>query len=150
MTETIVAAASVILRHAGRYLLVERARGDSAGQFAFPGGRADPDETPEATARRELREETGLEAGELSEYARFRIESTHGLVYALTVFVATHNGIGETVADDDAASVIWVTAAQSMHLDMPVSVRACIAALEDGVPLGDVPGLVGGGDIPPR
>ena len=27
MTETIVAAASVILRHAGRYLLVERARG---------------------------------------------------------------------------------------------------------------------------
>ena len=150
MTETIVAAASVILRHAGRYLLVERARGDSAGQFAFPGGRADPEETPEATARRELREETGLEACELHEYARFRIDTAHDVTYALTVFVGMHDGAGEAVADDDAASVIWVTAAQAMHLDMPASVRACIAALEEGVPLGDVPGLVGGGDIPPR
>lgn len=46
-------------------LLTLRARGLSrhGGQFACPGGRVDPGETVEETARRELREELGLELG---------------------------------------------------------------------------------------
>lgn len=132
----------MILRHEGRYLLVERARGDSAGQYAFPGGRADDGETPEATARRELREETGLVAGALNRYARFRIEAARDLIYMLTVFVGAHDGIGEAIADDDAASVVWVTAAEAVHLDMPQSVHACIEALENDLPLANVPELV--------
>ena len=34
-----------------------------AGQWAFPGGRIDPGETPEQTALREMREEVGLDLG---------------------------------------------------------------------------------------
>ncbi|HZG91786.1 MAG TPA: CoA pyrophosphatase [Pseudonocardia sp.] len=47
------------------FLLTRRAaalRGHP-GQWALPGGRADPDETPGQTARRELAEELGLELG---------------------------------------------------------------------------------------
>ncbi len=148
---TVIAASSVILRHEGRYLLVERARGTGTGQFAFPGGRADAGETPEATARRELREETGLEAGRLNEYARFRIEVTGDIAFLLTVFTGDHDGRGTAIAADDAASLRWVTAAESLHLNMPPSVHACIAALEKGVPLpNDCPELVAVAEAQPR
>jgi 8-oxo-dGTP pyrophosphatase MutT (NUDIX family) len=51
------------------FLLTRRAtslRGHP-GQWALPGGRADPGETPGATARRELAEELGLELGPEAE-----------------------------------------------------------------------------------
>jgi 8-oxo-dGTP pyrophosphatase MutT (NUDIX family) len=47
------------------FLLTERAAGlrSHGGQYALPGGRLDPGETPAATALRELGEETGLRLG---------------------------------------------------------------------------------------
>lgn len=56
-------AVCVMPPSAGETLLItRRARGlrSHAGQWALPGGRRDPGETLEATALRELREETGL------------------------------------------------------------------------------------------
>ncbi|MQY01989.1 NUDIX hydrolase [Actinomadura macrotermitis] len=44
--------------------LIRRAyRGRNAGQWGLPGGRADPGESPEQAALRELEEELGLRAG---------------------------------------------------------------------------------------
>lgn len=42
-------------------LILKRAVGAATGAWYAPGGVLDPGETPEACARRELREETGLE-----------------------------------------------------------------------------------------
>ncbi|MCB9664059.1 MAG: NUDIX domain-containing protein [Alphaproteobacteria bacterium] len=57
------AAASACLVDLARGLvLVGERRVAPAGGLAFPGGRAEPGEEPEATARRELREETGMDA----------------------------------------------------------------------------------------
>jgi len=49
-----------------RFLFTERSSGlkHHAGQFALPGGRIDPGETPERTALRELEEEVGLRVEE--------------------------------------------------------------------------------------
>jgi 8-oxo-dGTP diphosphatase len=44
----------------GRLLLVRRAKDPGAGLWDLPGGFCDPSEHPEATARREVEEETGL------------------------------------------------------------------------------------------
>jgi mutator protein MutT len=48
------------------FLFTERSSGlkHHAGQFALPGGRIDPGETPERAALRELEEEVGLGLGE--------------------------------------------------------------------------------------
>ena len=53
-------ASSAIVERDGRFLLVRRRNPPAADLFAFPGGRAEPGETPEQTAIRELFEETGL------------------------------------------------------------------------------------------
>jgi ADP-ribose pyrophosphatase YjhB (NUDIX family) len=61
----IILAYSTVILHdsAGRVLLQRRT---DLPVWGFPGGVLEPDETVEACARRELAEETGLEAGPLS------------------------------------------------------------------------------------
>lgn len=66
-----VVVAAALLREAddgGRHLLIARRTRPAAiaGLWEFPGGKLEPDEAPEAGARRELREELGVEV-ELGE-----------------------------------------------------------------------------------
>ena len=57
---TVVAAA--LIDSDGRVLLAQRPPGKSmAGLWEFPGGKLDPNETPEAALTRELHEELGID-----------------------------------------------------------------------------------------
>lgn len=51
-----------VVRRAGSLLIVQRARPPSAGRWGFPGGVQELGETVFETARRELAEETGVDA----------------------------------------------------------------------------------------
>ncbi|HEX5096948.1 MAG TPA: NUDIX hydrolase [Acidimicrobiia bacterium] len=64
---TLYALATVVYAERdGEILLLKRAGGALTGQWFMPGGAVDPGERPEAAARRELLEESGLEIdGEL-------------------------------------------------------------------------------------
>ncbi len=93
-----------------RVLLVRRGRDPFQGCWALPGGFLDMDEAPEAGARRELREETGLEIEgpiyPLGFYAgpdRDPRGRTISLAYAAAV-PASKVAIR---AGDDAADAAW-------------------------------------------
>lgn len=66
----------------------------------LPSGAIDPGETPEQAARRELREETGCEAGELELLGRLhvdsgRLETRQWAYFAADVRVADNEWAGE-------------------------------------------------------
>lgn len=64
-------AASVVVLRRDSVLMVERGRPPFQGLWSFPGGRAEPGEEAEATARRELFEESRLEIGAMTRLGAF-------------------------------------------------------------------------------
>ena len=102
----------VLFDAAGRVLLIRRGKPPRLGEWSLPGGRQELGETVEATARRELAEETGCTAGPL------RLVDVVDLItrapdqrvrfhYTLVDFCGRHAG-GVAVAGSDVTEVAWV------------------------------------------
>ncbi len=61
MSETLVVVGAAVV-HEGRVLTARRTTPpEAAGRWEFPGGKVEPDETPEAALVREVREELGCD-----------------------------------------------------------------------------------------
>jgi len=112
----------VVVVKQGRVLLVRRAKAPLAGRWSLPGGRQRLGERVRDTARREVREETGLdvevtalldvidslvrvEAGELAYH------------YTLVDFLAEWRA-GGAVAASDAAEVVWADPADLARYEL--------------------------------
>ena len=101
----------VVVFKAGRVLLVRRAKPPRQGDWALPGGRQRLGETVREAARREVREETGLEVevtallGVVDSLHR-DAEGRIAYHYTLIDFLAAWRA-GQCVAGGDAAEVAW-------------------------------------------
>ncbi len=120
--------ASVALWRDGSVLLVQPKSGPYKGKWSLPGGHLAFGERLIEAARRELREETGIEATIGNPVGIFEIvvdqpEPAHFVVMA---FAGTYQS-GEAVAGDDAAAVRWVPAAELDALDITQQSRDAIA-----------------------
>ena len=110
-----VGVGAVVVR-AGRALLVRRAHEPRKGEWSLPGGLLDLGESLVDAARREVKEETGLEVevGPMIEtFDRVHRDGEGRIRYHFVIvdFVCWSNE-GEAVAGSDAEAVAWVTADQ--------------------------------------
>ncbi len=93
-------------------LLVRRGKPPNVGSWTLPGGAQELGETTAEAARRELREETGLEVGELHMAAAvdsIRRDETGRVQFHYTIvdFACAWQG-GEPAARSDVTEAIWV------------------------------------------
>ncbi len=110
------------LRRGDRLLLVLRGRAPSQGHYAFPGGHVEAGETLEGAARRELMEETGLEAKSLAPLVMLRVEGD-AIAYDLQVFSGNSAG-GKARAASDADAADFFTLAEMEEMPLLESVLA--------------------------
>lgn len=96
----------ILVRH-GRVLLGKRAGSHGAGTWALPGGHLEYGESIEACARREVREETGLELRSI-EPAPYTNDFMPGESrHYVTCFVHAHAGPGEPRILEPEKCLAW-------------------------------------------
>ena len=111
-----IRAAVIVLEERGRWLVQRRAdTGLLPGLWEFPGGRIERGESPEEAARRELYEETGLEAGGLTRLGSVRHAYSHFSV-ELHAFLGRPRGRSPARTSPGRR---WVTPLQLAHLPLP-------------------------------
>ncbi len=111
-----VVGVGVVVVEEEEILLIRRSRPPGKGLWTVPGGKVRYGETLRDTARREAREETGLEVevGEVAWVGEI-IDEGHHIV--ITDFFATVVG-GRLGAGDDAADAAWVPLGETRKLPL--------------------------------
>jgi ADP-ribose pyrophosphatase YjhB (NUDIX family) len=122
---------SVAVWRDGEVLLVRRGRAPLAGSWSFPGGGVALGERLEEAARREVLEETGIDATIVRQidHAEIILRDGDGLVerhYVLIVFAARAIS-GEACAGDDAAEARWIGPTELACLNLTEDTRRIIA-----------------------
>ena len=125
--EPIEVLAGVIADARGRILLARRTEGrDLAGLWEFPGGKREPDETPEQALARELREELGIEpeigprlitVPHRYPHKRLRLDVRH-----IDAWTGSPKGL-------DGQALAWVPPHKLASYAMPAADRPVVAAL---------------------
>jgi ADP-ribose pyrophosphatase YjhB (NUDIX family) len=116
-----IVAALAVVRRGERVLLAQRSLPPGIGRWGFPGGMQELGETIEAGARRELMEETGIDAEPVSVLTAFnairRDEAARVRVHYTLVAVLLDWRAGEGTPIEDATEVGWFTLAEAEALE---------------------------------
>jgi 8-oxo-dGTP diphosphatase len=120
-----VEIALAVVRRADQVLIGPRPQGTFlAGLWEFPGGKVQPQESPEEAAVRECREETGMEIELRGQLATVENEYAHGRV-RLEFFAAEPLDPSQR----PAAPFRWVPIADLARFRFPPANRAVLKSL---------------------
>jgi 8-oxo-dGTP diphosphatase len=122
--------AAALIDAQGRILVQQRPPGRQlAGLWEFPGGKIEPDETPEAALSRELMEELGIVVAADDLAPLTFASAAHGERHLLLLLYACRRWSGDPVALD-AVALRWASAAELRALPMPPADAPFIAVIE--------------------
>lgn len=105
----LLATDCVVLDSDENVLLIRRLNEPFKGSLALPGGFVEIGETVEDACRRELREETGLEAGPLSVVGVYSDPDRDPRGHVCSVAFWTRIAAETPLAGDDAADAAWIS-----------------------------------------
>lgn len=78
MKKKVAVAIAILFQPDNHFLLAQRPKDKLySGYWEFPGGKIEPNETPEKTVRRELQEELGINLKELSLWQQLLYQYPH-------------------------------------------------------------------------
>jgi len=129
--KTVLVAAVALVDADGRVLLAQRPEGKPmAGLWEFPGGKIEPNESPEAALKREMREELGINicdhcAAPLT-FVSHRYEAFHLLM--LLYVCRKWDGIPTPL---EGQKLAWKYPKEMASLPMPPADLPLVAALID-------------------
>ncbi len=129
-------AVAVVVLRPDEILLVRRAKEPSRGRWSFPGGSVELWETAREAARREVREETGIEVRVLDVVEIFDAivpaTADHpGFHYCIAEFLAVPADDAEPVPATDALDARWVGFRDLERYEISDAMKAILAkALE--------------------
>jgi len=100
----------IVFSEDGRVLMIKRGGHPFLDSWAFPGGFSEPGESLYETAKRELREETGMTAPLLTEIGFFSDPGRDPRGWVVTeAYACTVPDGTAAIADDDASDAAWFT-----------------------------------------
>lgn len=118
-------------------LLIMRKNPPFESSWALPGGFMEMEETLEEAARRELKEETGLDAGELIRFDTYDAPDRDPRGRTLTqVFVTVWNpSMGVPAAGSDAGELRWfpLIALPELAFDHELIIKDVIRMMKEGI-----------------
>ena len=127
----VLVAAVALIDADGRVLLAERPEGKHlAGLWEFPGGKAQPGETPEAALIRELAEELGIDV-HASCLAPFTFASHAYPDFHLLMPLYVCRKWSGIVTPREGQRLAWVRPARLADYPMPPADKPLVAMLRD-------------------
>ena len=133
-TRPIVGVGTVVL-DGDMVLMIQRGKPPRQGSWSLPGGAQELGETIHEAARREVREETGLEIeilGLIDVLDSVRPDADHKIEYHYTLIdVAGHAVGGTLMAGGDAQDCRWFTRPEIDAMDIWTETKRIIALATD-------------------